>query len=829
MAETLETLLKQDFAHSESGRPAELEIKPLYKKYPFHEQGHEFRLGFVIENQGPGHAREVKSSITVASDNIEVRRSTLRLGRLEPGSIITDFPARVTAPETIALAEVVLSWRNPDGGEVSSTCSFEFESQRTDIDWDDLELEDPYSLEPVEMHDDLVGRREILNQLIRQSRARSVGSCYIFGQKRVGKTSIAKALRSRLDQHEHFLPIYLEGGEYVHPDPTVTLSQLGTKLCTKITKGDSRLADLSMPSFEGALSPITDFLEDVTEILPDLRIVIILDEFDELPIDLYRRGPLADAFFLTLRTISGKPPYGLVLVGGEKMEFIMSCQGDALNKFHAIPVDYFDRKEHWTDFQALIRKPTQDWFEITDEAIVALHEQTAGNPYYTMVICRQLFAMMLHRRDCHMTKREVEEAVQLTLQSLQSNAFQHFWEDGIFESEGSRVEEISMRRRRILIALTNILRKESKASRDDIAAQDEIYADVDFLDSELRRFVQRRVLVEETGLYDCKVPIFRAWLTHNGVSAILTTFSDLDAIMERKRREEQVYVQSGEIVDVVSTWGLYQGRRISEEQVRAWLNQFGDYTNQRLMFKVLKGLRFYTDDLMREKMKEAHGIVSRGLVWDLARRQRKRGDILVSYVDGPGKSGGGKYCKLYVDENNIYAENVVDQSKLVEAVYKRKDLRGLVFIDDFIGTGRSARKGLEWLARKCGQILRESDLKIYFVAVTGFQEGQAAIEEMIEELALPVQVHICDPLDTSAKCFGNDSQLFNDKAERLQAMRVAQEHGARLVKRGALGYGGCQSAVVFSSSCPNNNLPILWAESDELPWHALFRRPMRQG
>ena len=205
MAERLEQLLRQDFACSDVGQPAEIEVKPLDKRYPFHQEGQDLNLGFVVENRGPGYALEVELRAVSLFDNIAVPRPTSYLGRLEPGSLTVDFPARVTTSEKMALIEATVSWHNADGSRIQRSLELELEGQRTDINWGDLELEDPYSLEPVETHDQLVGRRETINQLVRQSYAKSVGSSYIFGQKRVGKTSIAKALRSCLEQYDDFL------------------------------------------------------------------------------------------------------------------------------------------------------------------------------------------------------------------------------------------------------------------------------------------------------------------------------------------------------------------------------------------------------------------------------------------------------------------------------------------------------------------------------------------------------------------------------------------------------------------------------------------------
>ena len=85
-----------------------------------------------------------------------------------------------------------------------------------------------------------------------------------------------------------------------------------------------------------------------------------------------------------------------------------------------------------------------------------------------------------------------------------------------------------------------------------------------------------------------------------------------------------------------------------------------------------------------------------------------------------------------------------------------------------------------------------------------------------------MRVHVCDPLDESAKTFSDKSRIFPDPLERAKAKKIAYEYGVQLVKNAPLGYGDCQSTVVFEHGCPNNNLSILWGESEN--WTPLFRR-----
>jgi hypothetical protein len=225
-------------------------------------------------------------------------------------------------------------------------------------------------------------------------------------------------------------------------------------------------------------------------------------------------------------------------------------------------------------------------------------------------------------------------------------------------------------------------------------------------------------------------------------------------------------------------------------------------------------------------MKEAHGIVIRASLGRyLKYNQKKRGDIAVSYLDGLGKSGGGRFAKLYADENDIYVGNIIELSKLSSFLQRAPDVKTVVFLDDFIGSGQSLQKQLKMLASNHGHTLRNQNLNFFYIAVAGFQHGQKAVEEVISDLHLPLKLHVCDSLDESDRCFNKSSRYFPDEHERIQARQIAHDFGFQLVRENSLGWGNCQSAVIFPDNCPNNNLPILWAEVNS--WQPLFRRITR--
>ena len=810
------------FEKSEVSAPASISLRPPEKRYPLHSVGATLNLAFVFVNGGPGYAFDLCCKVTHIADCAEVLKPEVFLGEVAPRPIVVEFPIRLKRSTQTLIVELQWEWTNFDRTSESASDIVELVGQPSGVDWDKLALEDPYRLEPVANDQDLVGRTEQLSRLVAHASGGTVGSSCIYGQKRVGKTSIGNALRSKLqgDDTKHFLVIYAEAGSYVHPDPDKTIEQLGTRLCKLLRSSDKRFSNIPMPMFQSALTPLVEFLDDATSIASNARIIFMLDEFDKVPVQIFKRGLVGDAFFATIRSISHMPMIGFVLIGGERMQFVFDCQGEALNKFETIRVDYFDKERHWNDFQDLVRRPVKSWLMFSDEALVKLHGEAAGNPFFTVLVCRSLFKIMVSRRDCHVTCDEVEEAIEVALENCSPASFAHFWEDAILEP-GDRQEEVSMRRRHVLIAMAEVLKKTGSVSKEQIIGEAGRFGMDGFaVERELQEFVHRQVLVEKEGFYYCKVPFLARWLKEVGFLEISTTLTDAAAIEARRREEEKARVTAEEVTRLCSAWPFYKGRHIGGEQVRAWLEQFGGNADQRLVFKILQNVKIYSEDELRAKMQEVHGIVSRGLVERRAHRQVKRSDILVSYLDGPGKSGA-HIARLYCDENNIYKDNLVEHGRLSQAL-DREGIQALVFVDDFLGTGDSVSGYLSTLPNDIGNKLVSLNLRAFFVAVAGFAAAKQKISQVVDQLGLSIKIHVCDSLEERHHCFSEHSSVFASEAERTNAMDLAYRKGVMLCKQAPLGYGGCQAMVVFSHNCPNNTLPILWDQTSH--WHPLFRR-----
>ena len=340
----------------------------------------------------------------------------------------------------------------------------------------------------------------------------------------------------------------------------------------------------------------------------------------------------------------------------------------------------------------------------------------------------------------------------------------------------------------------------------------------------LQDFLRRKVFVEEeAGSITPKIPLFRSWLMDKGVGELLEDARELEFLRSRLQDEERVRVADEELSQLCDRLShfRYRGRPIETMAIRRWLDQFDSPRDQRLMFRLLSGIRTYDEDRIRTKMREALGIVVRNARTVLEPRSRVRNDILVSPLDDSLAKSGSTYCRLFVSENRISAQSVHTLDSLERRFPTNSDIQRLVLIDDFSGTGLTLVNGL----RQHLELLRQvnaSGVRIIVIALVGFSQAREQVETFIRESSLEADVYFCDELGTEHKAFSDSSSIFPDPVERDLARQIAEIKGVALEQRHPLGYRDTQGLIVFHQSCPNNTLPVFWSQSRD--WFPLFPR-----
>ena len=323
--------------------------------------------------------------LTAAGDIAEAR-----IGDVQPGPFVLELI--VTLTETCARLDLEVEVQWSLAGEASRrTVQFSVAAlgQRTDLDWANLSLQQPYSLE-VAYDNEFYGRQDAVQRILRRLAPNRMQSCYITGQKRVGKSSLAHAVETQLLGHVHpgdYRFLYLECGEIRQSSGEDTLKALGTRLEEFIAADLPDLAGWSPKDYSSSLIHLNRLLEHARAQQPDTRFVVILDEFDEINESLYRYGELADTLFLNLRTLSSKKNMAFLLVGAERMPYVMTSQGEKLNKFDQESLNSFDLATEWPDYRDLVTMPVAGSIIFHEPAVRQLFALTDGHPYFTKVLC----------------------------------------------------------------------------------------------------------------------------------------------------------------------------------------------------------------------------------------------------------------------------------------------------------------------------------------------------------------------------------------------------------------------------------------------------------
>jgi HD superfamily phosphohydrolase len=184
----------------------------------------------------------------------------------------------------------------------------------------------------------------------------------------------------------------------------------------------------------------------------------------------------------------------------------------------------------------------------------------------------------------------------------------------------------------------------------------------------------------------------------------------------------------------------------------------------------------------------------------------------------------------------------------LDSALAREESRPIIFVDDFIGSGRQSVAIVETLLGLDPQYdlgerrqARLSDLMITelrrrqlaFGFAAGLDEGPPRLRERLAELKLNAKVVV--GLDQAALPMAFSSRLTT---EEMRFKRRCHDIGFQLLgdsnlqhdqqwrENRALGYGNHGLLVVFPYNTPAQSLTCLWAEGivDEVPWLPLFPR-----
>jgi tetratricopeptide (TPR) repeat protein/photosystem II stability/assembly factor-like uncharacterized protein len=229
----------------------------------------------------------------------------------------------------------------------------------------------------------------------------------VHGQRRVGKTSVLKQLPNRLPKR--YVPVFFDLQGRTH----TTLDRFLWWLAREIVRVLKQDRGISITPPERDL-----FTQDIeyfeTRFLPELQpalgddgiLLLTFDEFDNLEESEVKKI-LAQPLIDYLRRMMGNPNVNFV--------FSIGSSGRKLENMQANYTEFFKtalyRKVSFLtkdDAHRLITMPVQGTIEYDKDAIQHIYEIVSGHPYFTQLICHELFSLCQKTGSRRIALKDVE-------------------------------------------------------------------------------------------------------------------------------------------------------------------------------------------------------------------------------------------------------------------------------------------------------------------------------------------------------------------------------------------------------------------------------------
>jgi tetratricopeptide (TPR) repeat protein/photosystem II stability/assembly factor-like uncharacterized protein len=339
------------------------------------------------------------------------------------------------------------------------------------------------------------GRQDVL-RFVNETLTSPMHNVIVFyGQRRIGKTSI-------LHQIERY-----SGRDYraVFFDLQSSLDRPAYELFCGLAREIAAQFNLPAPDW-GDFQQDPDafrtlFLPQVYDHLRNRRLLLLLDEFDALRLEAASAELDALPFknILNRMVQSGDKRVVFIFVVGRRLKDLSEQRLQIFRGGRYRQIGLFEREDTWQ----LITRLAEGILTYQDAAVERIWRLTSGHPYFTQLLCQEIFNQAQRQNDWTVTESRVEGVIDDAIHTGQS-AFHWFW------------EEVPTIERFTLYTIGQLATEEEGVTLDQlIARRDAQRAQLDEL--ELRalpdQLVDRQILKRDSAQrYHLAVELVRRWI-----------------------------------------------------------------------------------------------------------------------------------------------------------------------------------------------------------------------------------------------------------------------------------------------------------------------------
>lgn len=300
--------------------------------------------------------------------------------------------------------------------------------------------------------------------------------------------------------------------------------------------------------------------------------------------------------------------------------------------------------------------------------------------------------------------------------------------------------------------------------------------------------------------------------------------------------------------------------KVEKPLIENWLKNFTNDKEKIHALYLLSQFMYFGNKQMRELLKIIYSVLFKYRIIEKIRKN-KNNTVDLSYINkkyneyllntrflavGNPSESGSHLLYYYRQENKLSKKLFVNSHEImgISKNLKKFHLKfpkiiHYVFIDDFCGTGDQAKS----YSKEIVEFIKKLNNKVEIDYLTLFSTKDGI--NNVRKDTMFSYVDAVFELDNSYKCFEGNSRYFLNQSNFIDkqfALNMCKKYGKKLYyslcllegldknksdklsELHSLGYKNSQLLLGFNHNTPDNTLPIIWYDEDDLPWTPIFKR-----
>lgn len=270
------------------------------------------------------------------------------------------------------------------------------------------------------------GREDDFQYVARKFEGAQQGLVIVFcGERRTGKSSILyQIMNGRIG--DGFVPVFVDMQEMIVRDDAEFFQRTARLIAESVEKGSGE--PLAQPVFgvdgHNSYSQFRDFIDEALKKIGERQLVILVDEYELLEVKVDDGKLSKDIFSFLAGLIDRHDRLSMVFTGSRKLE-----DRDRRYWREMLRRSLFRKISYLTpnDTRRLITDPVRDSVVYGRGVVEAIVRLTAGQPFYTQVICQNVVDCLNEQRRHYILRSDLKEIVDEVVNNPLPQMI-YFWE-----------------------------------------------------------------------------------------------------------------------------------------------------------------------------------------------------------------------------------------------------------------------------------------------------------------------------------------------------------------------------------------------------------------